>query len=129
MYNTKVVCTYHKDDEIFLPTDNISEEEKDLIRDSIYRQEFLNIFELDDFDEEKIEKYIYELFEKIKECKPLRECMEKAAGQFISNDKEFGLYILFSFDYMYLTNICISEYLEKNEISEISISNLLKKLI
>jgi len=129
MYNTKVVCTYHKDDEIFLPTDNISEEEKDLIRDSIYRQEFLNIFELEDFDENKLAESMHELFEKIKECKHLNECLEKAAAQFMATDKEFGLQILFSFDFMYLTHICICEYLEKNEISEISISNLLEKLI
>jgi hypothetical protein len=128
MYNTKVECTYYKED-IFLPTDNITEEEREFIRDTIYRQEVLNIFELEDFDENKLAESMHELFEKIKECKPLNDCVEKAAAQFMATDKEFGLQILFSFDFMYLTHICISEYLEKNEISEISISNLLEKLI
>jgi len=128
MYNTKFECTYYKDD-IFFPTDNISEDEKEFIRDTIYRQEFLNIFELEDFDENKLAESMHELFEKIKECKHLNECLEKAAAQFMATDKEFGLQILFSFDFMYLTHICICEYLEKNEISEISISNLLEKLI
>ena len=128
MYNTKIECTYYKDD-IFLPTDNISEDEKEFIRDTIYRQEVLNIFELEDFDENKLAEAMHDLFEKIKECNLLNKCIEMASAQFMATDKEFGFQILFSFDFMYLTHICICEYLEKNEISEISISNLLEKLL
>jgi len=42
MYNTKVVCTYNTP-EVFLETDNVSEDEKAFIRDVIYRQELLDI--------------------------------------------------------------------------------------
>ena len=42
----------------------------------------------------------------------------------MSIDCEFGLMIMFSYDYMYLTHICISEFLETGAISEKNISNL-----
>jgi hypothetical protein len=127
MYNTKIECTYYKED-IFFSTDNISEDEKEFIRDTIYRQEFLNIFELEDFDENKLAESMHELFEKIKECKQLNECLEKAAAQFMATDKEFGLQILFSFDFMYLTHICISEYLDKGFVSSSNLENIFKRL-
>ena len=127
MYNTQVECTYYKDN-IFLPTDNITEDEKEFIRDTIYRQELLNIFELEDFDENKLAESMHELFEKIKGCNQLNECLEKSAAQFMTTDKAFGLQILFSFDFMYLTHICISEYLDKGKISSSNLENILKKL-
>ena len=46
MYNTKVVCTYNTS-EVFLEEDNISEEEREFVRDVIYRQELLDILGID----------------------------------------------------------------------------------
>ena len=110
MYNTKVVCTYHTP-EVFLETDNINEEDKEFIRDSLYRQELLDIFEMGEYDEAEMNKVIHELYERIKDCNELKECMAKVAGKYMVEDLEFGLMILFSYDYMYMTHICISEYL------------------
>lgn len=42
----------------------------------------------------------------------------------MSTDEELGLMILFAYDYMYLSHICISEYLETGEITEKNIRNL-----
>ena len=61
MYNTKVVCTYNTP-EVFLETDNITDDEKTFIRNIIYRQEFLNVLDIDnennyDVNEEKIEVF------------------------------------------------------------------------
>jgi hypothetical protein len=39
-------------------------------------------------------------------------------------DEEFGLMLLFSYDYMYLTHNCISELFENGKISENSLLNL-----
>ena len=38
--------------------------------------------------------------------------MTTLAGSFLSKDLELGLMIMFSYDYMYLTHICICEYLD-----------------
>jgi len=123
MYNTKIVCTYNTP-EVFLQEDNISEEEKGFIRDTIYRQEFLNILGIEDFDDSEMESKIHELYKKVSNNEFLKECMNKLSGQFMSIDCEFGLMIMFSYDYMYLTHICISEFLETDAISENNISNL-----
>jgi len=123
MYNTKIVCTYNTP-EVFLEEDNVSEEEKGFIRDAIYRQEFLDILGIEDFDDSEMESKIHELYKKVSDNTFLKECMNKLSGQFMSIDCEFGLMIMFSYDYMYLTHICISEFLETGAISEKNISNL-----
>ena len=123
MYNTKIVCTYNTP-EVFLEEDTVSEEEKGFIRDAIYRQEFLNILGIEDFDDSEMESKIHELYKKVSDNTFLKECMNKLSGQFMSIDCEFGLMIMFSYDYMYLTHICISEFLETGAISEKNILNL-----
>jgi len=111
MYNTKIVCTYHTPD-VFTSSDTINEEEREFIRDTIYRQELLNILNMDEFNDTEMNKAIHELYEKLKSCKELKECMAKIVGRFLSEDLELGLMIMFSYDYMYLTHVCITEYLE-----------------
>ena len=125
MYNTKIVCTYHTP-EVFLDTDTISEEEKEFIRDTIYRQEFLNIFEIDDYNDFQLNKVIHELYIRLKDCVEIKNCMIKLAGRFMRTDEEFGLMILFSYDYMYLTHICLCELFENGKIEENSLLNLHK---
>ena len=117
MYNTKVITTYNSS-EVFLESDKITEDEKGFIRDTLYRQELLNIFGIEEYNDKKIDLAIHELYKKIQSCNKLKECMTRLAGYFMSEDEELGLMILFSYDYMYLTHICISEYLETNQISE-----------
>ena len=123
MYNTKVVCTYNTS-EVFLEEDNISNKEKEFIRDAIYRQEFLNILGIENFDDSEMEKSIHELYKKVRDNTFLKDCMVKLTGQFLNIDKEFGLMLMFSYDYMYLTHICISELLDTGIISETNMSNL-----
>jgi hypothetical protein len=125
MYNTKVICTYTTSD-LFLEEENklLTEDEKGFMRDVIYRQEFLNILGMDEYNEKEIDKSIHELYEKIKEHEFLKECMLKLAANWLSTDIEFGLIILFSYDFMNVTHICISEFLETGKISNQNISKL-----
>ncbi len=123
MYNTKVVCTYNRPD-VFYDADIIGDYEKDFIRDTLYRQELLDILMIEDFDIEKMDKAINELYDKVKMCDEICECMLKAASTFMCEDKVFGLIILYSFDYMSLTHVCICEYLEKGIVSKTNIDNL-----
>jgi hypothetical protein len=123
MYNTKIICTYNTSD-IFLETDDIDKLQKDFIRDAIYRQELLDILGMEDYNEDEMDKAIHELYEKVKDCSELKECMIKLCGHFMSIDEEFGLMLLFAYDYMYFTHICVSEFIETGKINEISIWNL-----
>lgn len=123
MYNTKVVCTYNTS-EVFLEEDNISEEEKEFVRDVIYRQELLDILGIDKYNEKEIDKGIHELYEKVKENDFIKECMLKLTEQFMRTDADFGLMIMFSYDYLHLTHNCVSEFLDTGKISQKNILNL-----
>jgi hypothetical protein len=123
MYNTKVVCTYHTD-EVFLETDKITDEERYFVRDAIYRQEVLDILGMEDYNEKEMTKTIKELYDQVQPSRELTECALKLAGHVMSTDVEFGLMILFAYDYMYLTHNCISEYLDSGKISEHNIQKL-----
>ena len=117
MYDTTIICTYNTN-EIFETTDKITDYDKKFIRDAIYRQEFLNIFGIVEFNEKEIEHAIHDLYEKTKDCKELKECMVKLCGDFMRSDEELGLMFLFSYDFMYISHICISEFLDTGKISE-----------
>ena len=132
MYNTKVVCTYNTP-EVFLETDDITDDEKAFIRDTIYRQELLDILGVDyvnddNDNDEKINNEINELYKRVKYCEQLTKCMLKLAGKYMATNEEFGLMLLFSYDYLYLTHICICEFIETGEISNENITNLEKAL-
>lgn len=123
MYNTKVVCTYNTVD-VFLETDDITESEMEFVRDALYRQELLDILELEEHDEQLMSEALHKLYEQVKGSQELRECMVKMARRLMTADEEFGLLILFAYDYMYLTHACICEYLETGEITQASMENL-----
>lgn len=134
MYNTKVECTYNTP-EVFLETDNITDDEKSFIRNIIYRQELLNVldidYENDDNDnEEKISEAINDLYNRVKDCEKMTKCMVKVVekhlnvGKYMTGGEELGMMLLYSYDYMYLTHICISEFIETGTISDENIKNL-----
>ncbi len=138
MYNTKVVCTYNTP-EVFLETDNISEDEKTFVRNIIYRQELLNVLDIDnenDYEdnEEKISEAIKEVYSKLKDCEKMTKCMVKVVkkhmnvGKYMTGGEELGMMLLFSYDYMYLTHICISEFIETGDIDDENIRKLVKAL-
>jgi hemoglobin-like flavoprotein len=138
MYNTKVECTYNTP-EVFLETDNITDDEKTFIRNIIYRQELLNILDIDyenndEDNEEKISEAIKDLYNQIKNCEQMTKCMVKVVekhmnvGKYMTSDEELGMMLLYSYDYMYLTHICISEFIEKGDIDDENIKKLVNIL-
>jgi translation elongation factor EF-Ts len=138
MYNTKVECTYNTP-EVFLETDDITDDEKMFVRDTIYRQELLNVLDIDyenedNDNDDKISEAVKELYIRVKDCTELRKCMVKVVekhmnvGKYMKNDEELGMMLLFSYDYMYLTHICISEFIETGKISDENIKKLVKAL-
>lgn len=125
MYNTIFVCTYNCSE--FLETGSGSVTDVDIneeIRDEIYRIELLHVLGIEEYDEISMNKSIHELYERVKDCKELTECMAKLAGRFMSEDLELGLMILFAYDYMYLSHTCICEWLNTGKITEENIRKL-----
>jgi hypothetical protein len=135
MYNTNYECRY-KDNNF---DDNIKDEDKFLIQDYLYKNDFLNIFCINGKEKINIlnsnileyniiERIIPELYIKLNNSHELKECMKLAAAKIISEDEELGLCLLFSYDYMFFTHKCICSYLNNGYILENDI-NTLKKLI
>ena len=79
---------------------------------------------MEEFNDSEMERTIHELFKKVREEPFLKECMIKLSGHFLNIDQEIGLMLMFSYDYMYLTHICISELLDTGIISEQNMANL-----
>jgi hypothetical protein len=129
MYNINYTCIYNKTD-IFLKEEeeSLSEDDKDDIRDELYRNDMLHILDANDIENNNVDKELHNLYERIKSCDFLVECMTELAGRWISEDKEFGLLILYSFDYMYAMHLCVCDYLEKGIIEDDNVK-LLRGLI
>ena len=113
MYNTEYNCTYHS----FLETYEGTDEEKEFMTDILYKTDLLSIFNIEEFKEEDINSAIEEIYEKIKDNVDLKICMLKLANDYMMYDEIFGLMILFSFDYLFYTHICVSELLKTTTIS------------
>jgi len=117
MYNTKLNCTYHIID-----------------CDDTYRSEFLEIFNLEYLDEEKLNHKFTYLFHRIEACKDeelkkdLLECMKKAGSLFLLDDLLSGLMILYSYDYFNLIHDCMCELIETETVSLTKINQLKEKL-
>lgn len=120
MYDTTFDCRYHRED-VFCETDDLTDKEREYVRNFLYKEDLLNIFMIDFSDEANVvfSSALGELYEKLKDCSPLKSCMEITSWQTaMSTDLQLGLCILYSFDYMHLTHICVSEYLETGGVSE-----------
>jgi hypothetical protein len=128
-YDTKYQCRYHNDD-IFLPTDEVNEQQKEYIRNILYREDLQNIFGLNDEEEfELFDKILPELYVNLKDSPFLRKCMNTvASSNLFCENEELGLCILFSYDYLYLAHKCISSYLENTTILEKDIEQLELKI-
>ena len=125
MYNTKFECRYNKDG-VFLETDDVTDDEKVFIRNILYREDMLNIFSVDSNDDfDVFTSVIIQLYSKIKDCQPFKKCMKKIAMDTVmSEDEVSGLMVMYSYDYMYITHKCVSEYLDTGNLSQENIELL-----
>jgi len=132
-YNTKYVCSYN-DSDVFLESELkiLNEDEKNFVRDALYRRDLCNIFNIEDqdFDEKIINDIISNLYKNINGKHFLESCIMKISNMFFTSDFELSFIILFSFEYLYLVHPCISEFIETRKISETNYSfiELKKKL-
>ena len=114
-YNSNYLCTYHCSD-VFLDSENdeLCEEDKEFVRNALYRNDILHIFNIDDFDETILNKKIPELYEMIKEDENLVNIMKKYSEEITGSiDEKIGLMIMFSYDYLHLTHPIISTFITK----------------
>ena len=123
LYNTAYVVSY-MDSDVFLETDIVNDAEKTFILSCIYRQDLLNIFCLEEFNDTTINNKIMKLLKSLKHHSGLFECMLIAAKAMNDDDPLTGLMILFSFDYLHLAHPCICEYFETGIIHQSKMDQL-----
>jgi hypothetical protein len=125
MYDTKYVCQY-KNVDVFLETDTIDDLTKDKIRNILYRNDMLHIFNINDFDETVIDNAMKEIFHSLKNNEEFYELMQKVCKKIIvyAEDAYIGLLLLYSFDYLQTTHMCVSEILETGEITKEHLESL-----
>jgi hypothetical protein len=134
MYNTNYSCIYNKKD-LFINTieneyDNLTEEEKFDIRDDLYRNDILNIFNLDNYDEEILSQELDDLSKKISSCSVFTEYILKIISENgISSDISSGIIFLFTYDNLHFFHPCICDYLLYNKISETNFNELNSNII
>jgi hypothetical protein len=115
------------DDDVFVESDNVNDAEKEFIRHCIYRQDLLNLFQLEIFNESVMNKNIDKIYNKIKHNPDIVKCVTTIGEQLgVNNDTSFM--ILYSFDYMYLTHKCVTEILVNGEISQETMNQLYLKI-
>ena len=115
MYNTLLKCTYNN--------------ATDVDQEDQYRMEFLNAFNLEEFEDNQVNQEVSELFERVKKSPELTKCMTKSAAGFGNPEYlHVGLMGLFAFDYFYLAHSCICDFLETGTIAEEKINALLSAL-
>ena len=129
MYNTKMICTYYYYDAELkknIPLDILStfhldvEQQNGDVCDLIYQADYLQIFGLMEFDYETINTEIRKIYEipGVKSNAKLQECIKRAANMFLSEDLELGFMVLFSYDYLFATHLCICDIMEYGSIQE-----------
>jgi hypothetical protein len=99
-----------------LPTDKVNDNEKLFIMNVLYRQDILNIFDIEEFDEKIINDCLCELYEKVKSNEVIHNLMTLLAKQLRLDEELTGLIIMYSFDYLYVTHKCVSQFLETGNI-------------
>lgn len=123
MYNTKHACSY-MDSDVFIETDNVNEQEKDFIRNCVYRQDFLYIFGLEEFKDDEVNKELIDIYKKIHTNNNFQSIINCILEKYEVNDEITALMLLYSFDYMHLFHQCICDVLENEKISNKTIDTL-----
>ena len=112
MYDTSVICTY-MDDDVILDSDGLNHDEAGFIRSCVYRQELLNIFGLEEFNESVINSEIVLLYERVQDMDGFKEMV---TNDFCKDDGLLGFTILYSYDFLFLIHPLICELLTTGAI-------------
>jgi hypothetical protein len=124
MYNTKYECRYYNND-VFLDSDDVTEDEKDFIRNVLYKEDLMNIFNIEEYDDfDVLNNILSELYQKVKDYTPLQNSMKTLADNLFISNIETGFCIFYSYDYMHIAHKCISEYLDRGTVSDENIKIL-----
>lgn len=103
-------------------------EDKENIRTLLYQKDLLRVLNENVFDDDIINKKVRDLFLILNKNDDLLFCMKEISKKCIYSNEEIGLMMFFSFDYLYLSHPCISEYIKNGSVLDANL-NILKESI
>ena len=127
MYNSKYECIYMKDD-LFQEEDKLSEESCEMIREEIYRNDILNIFDLEEYNDDIIKNKMDNIYNTLVKDIFFNTLLETLVKKFNLPDSSVAFILFFSFDYLYLAHPCICDYYDVGEITISNKENILRKI-
>lgn len=98
-YNVDFVCSY-------LGSDS----------NDAYRDDLLDILGAERYDDDLINSRIGQIAKDISGSEQLKPILLESAGRLLSEDPEVGLMLLFSYDTLGHTHVCLSDFYRKGEI-------------
>lgn len=116
MYDTNFRCTY-----------NLIEDKLD--SETLYRIQYLQAFELEDWDGEKINKALIYITDLLKNNEKGKNIMKKMSEKLnIVEGQNLEVLFLLTYDYFYLTHECIIDLINTSNISEERYNNLIEEI-
>jgi hypothetical protein len=100
----------------------------DEIRDTLFRQQVLQFFKIEDYNEPIIDIKINHLKPIIERNEKLKELSIKFSNIMLQDKFDIGIIMFFAYDYFQDSFLLLKEYLSENKINKDIYDNLIKKL-
>lgn len=100
----------------------------DEIRDTLFRQQVLQFFKIEDYNETIIDIKINHLKPIIEKNEELKELSIKFSNIMLQDKFDIGIIMFFAYDYFQDSFLLLKEYLSENKINKDIYDNLIKKL-
>jgi hypothetical protein len=120
MYNTTFRCTYNLID---------SNDKEDMeISDDLYRSQFLQAFNSDDWTSDDIDKMLEYINNELMKNDYGKQILLKIKEKNILPIKNMETIILFSYEYFYLLHNCLIDLFNNGDISNTNYNKLIQKI-
>ena len=102
--------------------------EDDDMRDTLFRQQLLAFFQIEEYNETVIDVKIEHLKPTIENSEELKTLSIKFSNLMLQDNFDMGIIMFFAYDYFHETFLLLKEYLLENKINKDIYNNLIKKL-
>lgn len=100
----------------------------DELRDTLFRQQMLQFFKIEDYNETIIDIKIEQLKPIIESNDELKQLSIKFSNIMLQEKFDIGIIMFFAYDYFHDTFLLLKEFLLENKINKNIYDNLIKKL-
>lgn len=100
----------------------------DELRDTLFRQQMLQFFKIEDYNETIIDIKIEQLKPIIESNDELKQLSIKFSNIMLQEKFDIGVIMFFAYDYFHETFLLLKEYLLEKKINKDIYDNLIKKL-